>query len=502
MEPDVGRRPLVVAVDVGTSSCRASLYDADGVRLKGLGQQLAYQPHLTADGGAELSAPELLERVGDTLDALCQQAGPALADVRAVGLSTFWHSLLGVDDAWQPVTPLYPWLDSRARAAARHLRQTLDRGAVHARTGCEPHWSYWPARLVWLRAARPNQVSRVARWVSFGDYLLQRWFGEAQVSVSIASGTGLLDLRACDWDAPLLQAIGLEQRQLTPIATADAAFHGLQPPYAERWPALREIPWLPPLGDGACSNLGAGCEARERAALMLGTSGAMRLLWRGAAPAIPDGLWCYRLDRERPVMGGAINDGGSLLDWLRTTLRLPPAPDLAAAVAALPPDGHGLTILPLWGGERSPAWADDARGAIAGLRLSHDAREIYRAALEAVAIWMAGIARRLESAEPGLQEVVATGGALLHTPAWPQILADVLDRTVVRSSELEASSRGVALAALEALGERRLAPVPTPSSSDVFKPDPASVARYRDAIERQARLYRLLVAAEPAASAE
>ena len=88
--------------------------------------------------------------------------------------------------------------------------------------------------------------------------------------------------------------------------------------------ACAGVPWLPAVGDGACSNVGAGCTTPDRFALMVGTSGAERAIWapRGDS-TIPNGAWCYRVDRRRVVLGGALNDGGSLLDWLRRSLRLP-----------------------------------------------------------------------------------------------------------------------------------------------------------------------------------
>src|SRR5205807_5529869 len=121
-------------------------------------------------------------------------------------------------------------------------------------------------------------------------------------------------------------------------------------------------------------------------------------------------------------------------------------------LAALEPDSHGLSVLPLWGGERSPGWADNARGAIVGLRLHTRPVEILRACLEAVALRFGELDRILLEAMPSGREVVATGGALLHSPTWLQIMADVLGRPVLASAEPEASSRGASLLALETLG--------------------------------------------------
>jgi gluconokinase len=255
------------------------------------------------------------------------------------------------------------------------------------------------------------------------------------------------------------------------------------------------VPWLAAVGDGACSNLGAGCSTPDNIALMIGTSGAERVVSSpSSAFQVPWGTWCYRVDERRTVLGGALNDGGSLFDWLRTTLRLPSLQAAEADVAALEPDRHGLTVLPFWGGERSPGWADDARGAIVGLRLHTTQVDILRACMEAVALRFGELDRALLEAMPHAGGLVGTGGALLHSPAWMQMVADVLGRPVSASAEAEASSRGAALLALETLGllERPLDSL-QPAVRRRFEPIATHTERYRAAAERQRHLYDALV---------
>src|SRR5260370_3276470 len=314
----------------------------------------------------------------------------APARIRAVGTSTFWHSLLGLDAAGQPVTPVYLWLDSRAREQVAALRQRLDERAIHARTGCVWHWTYWPAKLNWLRATQPDLFRQAARWVSFGEFMVERLTGQRGTSLSMASGMGLLNVHSCAWDPEMLEVVGLDPDTLGPLVD-------LQPiGTATRWQPLAGVPWLPALGDGACSNIGAGCVTPEHFALMVGTSGAERAVWspRGEFE-IPWGAWCYRVDARRAVVGGALNDGGTLLDWLRASLRLPDLELIEAEVAASAADAHGLTVLPFWAGERNPGWADNARGAIVGMRLATRPVDIMRAALEALALRFAEIDRIL-----------------------------------------------------------------------------------------------------------
>jgi gluconokinase len=484
---DVG---AVLALDVGTSSCRASLYEVATRRVTGRVARSTYSPMVTADGGAELDAEVLFEKLCGAIDTVLE-GNPRVV---GVGISTFWHSLLGVDASGRALTPVYLWMDARSRGEVAGLRAELDERDVHGRVGTVLHWSYWPAKLRWLQRTQPEVVSRVARWVSFGEMAQQRLTGQTGISVSMASGTGLLNTHACDWDAGMLVASGVDRAHLGQVIPLTRT-SSLSSRAAERWPALRDVPWVAAVGDGACSNLGAGCATPERFAVMIGTSGAERVVWAPPDPfEVPWGTWCYRVDERRVVIGGALNDGGSLFDWLRASLRLPALTTAEADVAALDPDAHGLSVLPFWAGERSPGWADDARGAIVGLRLHTRPVEILRACLEAVALRFGELDRILLETMPSGREVVATGGALLHSPAWMQILADVLGRPLLASTEAEASSRGVALLVLETLGllDRPLEDI-RPVGRRRVAPRPAHTARYRAAAERQRRLYDALV---------
>lgn len=488
------RAPLILSIDAGTSSCRASLFDARAQRVDGASSRVTYSPRFTAEGGAELDADVLVEQVATTIDRVAALAGPALAGVGAVAVASFWHSLVGIGADGRAVTPVLPWMDARSRGSVASLRRLMDEREVHSRTGCVLHWGYLPAKLLWLREKDPGMFSQVRQWTSFGEYLMLRFTGRILASVSMASATGLFNQHTLDWDDAILERLPIDKRQLPGIASPEERFLGLRGGYAIRWPALDSVPWLPVLGDGACSNLGAGCATRERFALMVGTSGALRALWSADEVTIPWGLWCYMADRQRPVMGGALNDGGSLFAWLIRSLKLPSLDALEREVAQQPPDSHGLTILPFWAGERSPGWAADASGGIVGLRLSTTPAQIVRAALEAVALRFILLDELLRREVPESRELVATGGALLRSPAWMQIMSDALGRPLIASGEKEATSRGAAVMALESLGilERGVEPAVT-DVEGVFEPVAGRTERYRAALERQVRLYATMV---------
>jgi gluconokinase len=478
-------RPMVIAIDVGTSSTRAALYDDLGHPVDGRAHRVAYEPSVTPDGGAEHDPDVLLRAVVECLDAVLGGDGP---DVAGVSVCTFWHGLLGFDRSDRPVTPVLLWSDTRGADDAERLRAAVDERAFHARTGCPIHPSYWPAKLRWLARQRAGEVARVSRWGSVGELLELTFFGEAATSVSMASGTGLFDQDRVDWDAEVLAVAGLERERLFRIADRRDGQRGLRAPWASRWPSLRTAIWFPAVGDGATSNVGSGCVDATRIAINVGTSAAMRVLGSPARVA-PQGLWRYRLDRDTPMVGGATSEGGNVYMWCQETLRLPLEPDLHAALAALEPDSHGLTVLPFFAGERAPGWRPASRATITGLGLHTTPLDLLHALLEAVALRLALVYELLAPCAAPRHEVVASGGALDRLPAWAQMIADAIGRPVTRIAEVEMTARGAALLALDALGTLGgLGRIPSPAGA-THEPDRTRHARYRDALARQRALY-------------
>ncbi len=492
MQPDPIEPPLVLTIDAGTSSVRVLLYDRRGRQVEGIAGHEPCEWRATAEGAVEEEADAVLARIERCVNAALEQAGALASAIGGVACATLASTILAIDQAGRAITPLITYADTRSAPDAAALRQQFDERAVQDRTGCMLRSSYWPARLAWFRRTQPGIWRAAARWLTLGEYLELRLFGQSRVSYSVASWGGLLDRRALTWDAPLLDALGLTPAHLSPLVDRDEPLGGLAASYALRWPSLRAVPWFPAIGDGAAANIGSGCLSHERMALTIGTSGALRVVVDDV-DHVPVGLWLYRVDRQRALLGGATSEGGNVYAWMKRTLQLGPPEQIERALEALPPDGHGLTVLPLLAGERSPGWADDAHAAIIGLSQSSAPLDILRATLEAVAYRFALIAARLCDQPDCAHRFIASGGGLLRSPAWMQIFADVLGRPVVASAEPEATSRGAALLAEEALGVLPAVESVPAADGAIYQPNPAHQERYRAAIARQQRLYDLLI---------
>jgi gluconokinase len=488
--------PLILALDVGTSSTRALLFDTTGAEVSDVKARETYELTITGEGEVSVDADELVGVVAKTIDQALQQAGSRASSIGAVGADTFWHSLIGVDADGQAITPLITWEDTRPREAAAELCRQLDEDAIHRRTGARLHASYWPAKLRWLAKTQPDAFKRAAQWLSFGEYLHRKLLGKSVCSLSMASGTGMLDIKKRAWDGPLMEALGVRDEQMPELGDLPDSMKGLAPDYERRWPALRDVPWFPAIGDGAAANAGSGCVAAGHWALTIGTTSAMRVVVSPDTVEPLPALWLYLLDGKRGLLGGALSEGGNVLAWLSKTLRLPPLEEAEPKVRPLPPDGHGLTILPFISGERSLGWHAEARAVIAGIQTKTAPEEMLRAAMESLAYQLAQVYDQLLAALDARDKkprLVCSGGALLNSPTLQHILADTLDTPLYALLEREASARGVALVALEALGVIPNISQAKTALGDPVTPDAQNGRIYREAVRRQQELYGKLL---------
>jgi gluconokinase len=490
---------VVLALDIGTSGVRAGLFDGRGNEIEGSRVSLANEFSELA-AGVDVNANALIEFAIRAIDVAVARAESLVSRIDYVAPACFWHSLVGIDETGRAVTPMLGWADTRAMDAVKTLRAKFDERDIHPRTGARFHPSYWPAKLLWLKDYRSDLFKRTKRWLSFSDYFFLRLFGEISTSLSMASATGLCNQRTCDWDRELVAGLNISNEQLPIIDGPGKTFRQLAAEYAVRWPLLDGAAWFSAIGDGAANNIGAGCVDSGRVALMIGTSGAMRVLCNGTPPAtLPSELFCYRADRDRIVVGGALSDGGGLYRWMKDSLSVPfDEAELEAELQSMEPDGHGLTILPFWSGERATGWAGAAQGSVAGLTARTKPIDILRAAMEAVCYRFALLARALDKVAPNAK-IVAAGNAVLSSPAWAQMLSDVLGRRIELSAISEASSRGAALLALEAAG--KIDSIETVDfdvalAAVAYEPNMTRHERYAEAIERQQKLYEKLVPAK------
>ncbi|WP_089156034.1 FGGY family carbohydrate kinase [Micromonospora sp. NBS 11-29] len=440
----------ILALDLGTSSVRGLVLDADAVPRAGALARRTVHLATGDDGTGTLDGPGYLACLLECLDELA--AGGHLRRVGLVATSAQWHSVLPMAADGTPSGPVLTWLDTRPEPPAG-AAGPADPEDFHRRTGTWWHRCYWPVRLPWLRA---HGGASAARFAGLADYIFGVLLDDAPTSVSLASGTGLLDLRSLDWDAEACALAGVRPEDLP--ALAPPGWHGrLNPGYARRWPHLAGARWAAPVGDGAASNVGSGCVGKSRAAVTVGTSAAVRVIQAAPAgaelPPLSDRLWRYRVDHDHVVTGAAYSSGGNMFAWAGRELRLPEGAELEAALrraAASRPVGAD----PRLGGDRPPGLAPAGSGVLRGLSFGTTAVDILAGLMDGLCRLVADDLTELEAGVGARAEVVLGGGALTASPWWRAAFADVLaPRTVRWQRNPEIGATGAALVALGRVAE-------------------------------------------------
>jgi gluconokinase len=458
----------VLALDLGTSSVRALVFDDRGAALPDLLARRPTSLAISDDGKAELDPDEVVAAIGECLDELAGRG--ELDQVEHVATSCAWHSVIALDAAGRRQTGALTWADTRAAPLVPELRSRGDMDRLQAATGARPHTLYWTVKLPWLA----RQLSPApARYLGLAEYVTGALLGDPSASPSMASGTGLLELATAAWDGQALELAGVDERALPAIAPGGWAGR-LGPEGARRWPPLAGATWHPATGDGAASNVGAGCVSPDRVAINVGTSAAIRAVEPAEAAApLRRELWRYLVDDGQVVSGAAFSGAGNLYAWLRQVTTLPAEGSVEKELAAVPPGSRGVVVMPYHAGSRPPLDLAAGSGAITGISLATTAVEILSATLEAVCYRLAAGYEALAAMLPAEPEVVASGGAIVASPWWQQTLADVLGRPVRLVDEPEASARGAALLALGQTTE--------PATVRVVEPRPDAVDAQRAA---------------------
>ncbi|MFT4192357.1 MAG: gluconokinase [Comamonas sp.] len=453
---------IVIGVDIGTTSTKAVALTPQGAVIAH--HNVDYPLLRPEPAAAEQDPQEILEAVLAVITQCVTQSRARFADARflAVSFSAAMHSLILVDEAGQPLTHSITWADNRAAPWAERIRDEWDGLAIYRRTGTPIHPMSPLAKLVWLRHERPALFGRASRFVGIKEFVLHRLFGQWVVDHSIASATGLFNLRQLDWDEGALALAGVRPGQLPEPRPTTHALRGLDAEIADRLGLPADTPFVLGANDGVLSNLGVGAIAPGEVAVTIGTSGAMRTVVDRPLTDAEGRTFCYALTEKHWVVGGPVNNGGIILRWVRDEfaaaetetakrLGIDPYEVLTRIAERVSAGAEGLLFHPFLAGERAPYWDARLRGSFFGLGMHHGKEHMIRAALEGVIFNLYGILPAVEAVAGRSRRIKATGG-FARSPMWRQMMADVFDRDVVVPESFESSCLGAAVLALYGLG--------------------------------------------------
>lgn len=488
----------ILGIDMGTTSTKTALFRIDGSIV---GQHSVGYPMLSPQADVQEQDPEQIYQAAvSSVRAITQRYPEEAKQIIGMSFSTVMHSLILVDDEGKPLTNSITWADRRSADWVSKLRQRCDASALYCRTGTPIHPMSPLVKLMWLRHEKPEVFNQAAKFISIKEFVIYRWFEQYVVDYSIANATGLFNMKSLDWDAEALELAGVSAAQLSQLVPTTHVLSSMTPAAASALGVAADTPVVVGASDGVLANLGVGAIAPDTVAITVGTSGAIRTVLDRPKTDPKERLFCYALTENYWVIGGATNNGGIVLRWVRDTLadtevdmaRLlkKDAYDIITEIAATVPAGSaGLIFHPYLAGERAPLWDAQARGSFFGLGLDHTKAHIIRAVLEGIVYNLHTISSALQDVAGPAESIRATGG-FAHSALWRQMLADIFNRTVVIPENNEGSCFGAAVLGLYALGRLPNLEDVTNMISDTRKHQPIAenVAAYQKILPLYAQL--------------
>ncbi|WP_261130122.1 gluconokinase [Bacillus sp. Marseille-Q3570] len=450
-----------VGVDIGTTSTKAVVYDAEG-EVKGL-HNVEYPLHTPEVSAAVQDPEEIFQAVLMSIRTAIEKSEIDGNKIGFISFSSAMHSLIAVDEVGSPLTECITWADTRSSKWAEKLKSSSTGHDIYRRTGTPIHPMSPLVKLMWLKEEYPELFEKTSKFISIKEYVFKKLFNIFVVDHSVASATGLFNLESLAWDAEALEVAGITAVQLSEPVPTTKAIDGLDGKYAEVLGIGPSTPFIVGASDGVLSNLGVNAIEPGAVAVTIGTSGAIRTAAKAPVTDPKGRTFCYALTEDLWIIGGPVNNGGMTFRWLKDEicgaeiesarrLGVDPYEVLTGIAANVKPGADGLLFHPYLSGERAPLWNANARGSFFGLALHHGKEHMIRAVLEGIVFNLHSVMLALKELIGMPKRIQATGG-FARSPLWRQMLADIFDQEVFVPESHESSCLGAVILGMYAQGK-------------------------------------------------
>lgn len=442
----------VLTVDIGTSGCRAILFNNDGVIVYKTENYYSCNFDGIKNGCAEQNPEEIYNAFVKVVKRCILIDSLPL---KYVVLGSVLHSLVLLDKFGIPITPLSIWADVRANLQCQKLQELYFQNAWCQKTGCPLSPSYPLYRLLWYKENYPELYKKFSIATSIKSYIVFRLFGCYLEDYSVASGTGMFNLFTLDWDDEILEYLELDRNRFPGCVPTEHVITGFAGSI-NGFGLSSDVCWIIGSSDGPLAHLGGSAYSPDTASLTIGSSGAVRVLSKIIQTSSDDSIWCYILDSKSYVFGIATNNGGNVVDWY--VKRFLPGNVNWLEIneklrdTAFDPD---LIFVPFLFEERYISKYTDNRqnfpSSFTGVKYNHTAFDLLRVVIEGVIFNICSLFERLKS----LQEIkkITTSGMLTGLPFVHNLLSTMIDAHIVNRCNVNASLVGALRLVMGVMGE-------------------------------------------------
>ena len=436
---------VLVGLDVGTGGARAVAVDGTGEVVAEASSE--YPLHTPRPGWTEQDPADWWEGAREVLGKVASEAG----EVGSIGLTGQMHGSVFLDASEQIIRPALLWNDQRTQAQCEEITHSVSAERLISIAGNPALTGFQAPKITWLRDEEPENFERISRVLLPKDYVRLRLTGEYATDASDAAGTLLLDVRARDWSAEILDALQIPPEWMPKVYEGPENTGALRESVAGELGLPPGIPVAAGGGDNAAAAVGIGIVGPGLVSSSVGTSGVL-FAHTSEFNQDPSGrlhAFCHAVPGAYHLMGVTLSAGGSL-SWWRETLG-GDYDDLVESASGVPPGSEGLLFLPYLSGERTPHLDPRARGAFFGLTARHGTAHMTRAVMEGVIFSLRDSLEILRELGVPIDDVRATGGGA-RSGLWRQLQADIYNTPVRRTVADEGPAYGAALLAGVASG--------------------------------------------------
>lgn len=490
-----------IGVDVGTTGVRAIAYQKDGLSLCSADE---FYPLETPYPDWAEQNPKIIYKA---IEKVVREVANTLIykgkNVSGIAISTVMHSFAPANENRELLSNMITWADSRSVGIVNELKkdEALVKG-FYERTCCPTHSCYPFLKILWVRKNYPDVFAKMRYIYSLKDYIFEKMTGEWVVDKSSASASGLYNAHKMDWDEEILNYAGITREQLPPVVSTTYQSK-LTDSAAQRLNLPENLPVVIGATDGVLVNVGIGAIEDGQLSATIGTSGAIRMLTKTPKVDSLGRTWCYNLTDDMWVAGGAINNGGIIMRWLRDKvchysnhrledIDIDPYDLMTLKASKIPAGAEGLLLLPFFTGERAPYWNSELRGMFFGLSLNHSRSHMIRAGMEGICFSLNCVLSALK--DFGQVKDIRVSGSFTKSPLWLQIMADIFGEHITLPQNSEGAAFGAAVLGFIASGEMKdisdTANLIKPKK--VYKPQAENKEVYEELFDIYSSLYEKL----------
>ena len=443
--------PYILAVDIGTTSTKAMAVTAIGKILAT--HTIPYPTYYPKTGHSEQNPNEILDAVKKCIVLTLQDTKEH--QLLCLSFSAAMHSIMATDRTGLPLTPLIIWSDLRSLEQANDLASRDVAYKIYEATGTAIHPMSPLCKLMWWKQHEPDLLKKAFKFLSIKDYILHYLTGEWITDYSIASSSGLFNIRSLLWDTLALEAAGITIDQLPIAISPTHIVVSLKEAVCKELQLPQDLKIIPGASDGCLANLGTNAIHSGELSITIGTSGAVRMTVNEPKSDPSQRIFNYILNKNLVVVGGATNNGAILLQWFEKNFgkqeNKSSVYDEVEYACSKDLNQAGLLFLPYMLGERAPIYDPCARGVFFGLSIQHERIHLLRALIEGICFSLLSIGQSLKEVAGDYHVILASGG-FVNSPGWVQLLSDVFGKEVKVLARDDASTIGAARLAYEALG--------------------------------------------------